>query len=161
MRIGVPESVLDTIRAEAEAGYPHEVCGFLVGTRSGGDARVHEARPAANTRGEEARTRYLIDPETYREAERQADREGRDVVGFYHSHPDAPARPSAYDLDHAWPWVAYVIVAVEDGLAAEATAWRLADDRSRFDPLEIDIEDHVHSTERVNDIERSSPCPES
>lgn len=161
MRIGVPASVLGAIRAEAEAGYPHEICGFLVGNRSGDDVRVHEARPAANTRGTEARTRYLIDPETYREAERRADRSGLAVVGFYHSHPDAPARPSDYDLDHAWPWVAYVIVAVEDGRAAEATAWSLADDRSRFDPLEIDIEDNVYSTERVNDIERSSPCPGS
>lgn len=60
------------------------------------------------------------------------------VVGFYHSHPDAPARPSPYDLEHAtWPWLSYVIVAARSGQAEELTSWVLADDRAAFLPEEI------------------------
>jgi len=56
------------------------------------------------------------------------------VVGFYHSHPDHPARPSAFDLEHAWPFYSYVIVSVEDGAVADMRSWRLRDDRSEFEP---------------------------
>ncbi len=62
---------------------------------------------------------------------------GLDIVGFYHSHPDHPARPSQFDLDNAWPALVYVIVAVNQGKAGETTAWMLADDRSQFTPEEI------------------------
>jgi len=56
------------------------------------------------------------------------------VVGFFHSHPDHPASPSAFDLEHAWPYYSYLIVSVGRGRVADARAWRLATDRSRFEP---------------------------
>jgi len=58
---------------------------------------------------------------------------GAALLGFYHSHPDHPARPSQYDLDHAWPTFAFVIVAVERGEPGEMRSWRLRPDRSAFD----------------------------
>jgi proteasome lid subunit RPN8/RPN11 len=75
----------------------------------------------------------------YQASERVAREAGLDVVGFYHSHPDAPARPSQYDLDHAWPWYSYVIVATSRSGAGEITSWVLEDDRSRFAPEPIEI----------------------
>lgn len=139
-RLALPAAALERVRDEVAAGYPDEVCGFLIGRRDGGGRiEVAAVRPAGNARADERRTRYRIDPDDYRSVEREADRSGSEVVGFYHSHPDAPARPSEYDRDHAWPSVAYLIVEVRGGAAAEATAWRLADDRSRFEPLDMEI----------------------
>lgn len=144
--IVVPEEIRAAIRSEARRGYPHEACGFLLGRlpAEGGTAVVRTARPATNTRSAaDRRRRYLIDPDAYRVVEREADAEGLDVVGFWHSHPDAPARPSEYDLEHAWPTVAYVIVAVADGHPGEIAAWRLADDRSGFTRLDMEIRNAI------------------
>lgn len=57
---------------------------------------------------------------------------GLEILGFYHSHPDQPAQPSAFDREHAWPWFAYLIVAVRNGVPQEITAWTIAEDRSKF-----------------------------
>ena len=75
----------------------------------------------------------MVRPDDYRVAEQRASTLGLELLGFYHSHPDHPARPSQYDLDHAWPVFSYVIVSVRDGEAREMTSWRLRDDRSTFD----------------------------
>jgi proteasome lid subunit RPN8/RPN11 len=61
------------------------------------------------------------------------------VVGYYHSHPDHPARPSGYDRDHAWPWYSYVIVSVEAGSARDTRSWVLDDDRATFQPENLEV----------------------
>ena len=65
------------------------------------------------------------------------------VVGFYHSHPDHPARPSDYDHRHAWPWYSYLILEVRAGVDGELRAWRLTEDRARFEeePLRETLEE--------------------
>ncbi len=90
-----------------------------------------------NERRDERGRRYLIGPDDVVALERQAARDGLRVVGYYHSHPDAPAIPSDYDREHAWPWYIYLIVSVRDGRATEARAWRLLGDRSGFEGVEI------------------------
>jgi len=97
--------------------------------------------PLANQRDTERRTRYLIGPDEFRAAEARARAAGLDIIGFYHSHPDHPAIPSAFDREHAWPWYTYVIVSVHDGRPGVPRAWRLAEDRSRF--LELPIVQHA------------------
>ena len=87
---------------------------------------------AQNLRNDSPQNRYEISPQDYIRADREARQAGLDIVGFYHSHPDHPARPSQFDLDNAWPELIYVIVSVNKGQAGEMTAWKLADDRSRF-----------------------------
>ncbi len=131
-----PDRVLAALRTHAESAYPEECCGILLGTELGGARHVVEARALDNTSAEEKHRRFRIGPDAYREAERTADSRGWVLLGFYHSHPDHPARPSAYDLAHALPWHTYVILAVEGGRAGEWTAWVLAADRSRFEPEE-------------------------
>ena len=86
-----------------------------------------------NTTEEGPRRRFLVRPSDYREAERRATELGAELLGFYHSHPDHPARPSQYDLDHAWPTFAYVIVSVASGAARDITVWWLKEDRSTFE----------------------------
>jgi S-sulfo-L-cysteine synthase (O-acetyl-L-serine-dependent) len=119
----------DAIRRHGEAAYPHECCGALIGTA---DGVVSEALPLDNETDLEQRRRFLITPRDYQRAEEHADRTGRALVGFYHSHPDHPAEPSQFDLDHAWPNLSYPIVSVRDGHATHLRSWRLRHDRARF-----------------------------
>ncbi len=132
---------LARIRAHGEAAYPEECCGILVGrTGKAADgngavlARVVRLVGAENEREDESRhNRYLIPPEVILRTERAARADGLDVVGYYHSHPDHPSRPSDFDRDHAWPGYSYLIVSVRKGRARDERSWRLSDDRSRFD----------------------------
>jgi proteasome lid subunit RPN8/RPN11 len=121
------------IRRHGEETYPHECCGALVGTGSQVTATV--ALP--NTTEEGPRRRFMVRPSDYRVAEQKAAELGGDLLGFYHSHPDHPARPSQYDLDHAWPTFAYIIVAVAQGKSELMTVWYLKEDRSAFDEGEL------------------------
>lgn len=83
--------------------------------------------------------RYLIAPDDLRRVEADLRSEGLEVLGCYHSHPDHPAAPSAFDLEHAWPWYSYIIVRVDQGRAAELTSWVLEDDRSIMRPESVDV----------------------
>lgn len=131
----ISRQLLARIHQHLESGYPNEACGVMLG-KSG---VITEIASADNQRTDSARNRYLIDPLVYLKIEREADRRGLDVLGIYHSHPDVAARPSQFDLDHAWPNFSYLIVSVVKGKAVESNSWRLRDDRSAFDhePVEI------------------------
>ncbi len=90
---------------------------------------------------------FLVRPAGLPARPRGARRElGAELLGFYHSHPDHPARPSQYDLDHAWPFFSYIIVSVRDGVPEDMTSWRLRDDRSAFDQEEsrLDMPNTIH-----------------
>lgn len=127
------EHVLDEIRRHAEATYPEECCGLLLGTYRAGANAIQRAYAVENRNEDRRVDRYVIDPTDYRAADREAGKRGLDVVGIYHSHPDHPARPSKTDLEQAtFPGYTYVIVSVENGRSSETTAWSLSPDRSRF-----------------------------
>jgi proteasome lid subunit RPN8/RPN11 len=121
------------IRAHGAETYPNECCGALIGR----DGMVSDIFALANTTEEGPRTRFLVRPQDYQTAERQASERGAELLGFYHSHPDHPARPSQYDLDHAWPCFSYVIVSVREGVSGDMTSWRLREDRSVFDQEDL------------------------
>src|SRR5437773_5871145 len=125
----ITAAVDQAIRAHGRETYPHECCGALVGK----DDRVTGSVTLPNTTEEGPRRRFLVRPSDYRLAEQRAAELNGELLGFYHSHPDHPARPSQYDLDHAWPTFAYVIVAVASGAAGEVSVWFLKDDRSAFE----------------------------
>lgn len=130
--------VLDAICAHGEAAYPEEGCGFLLGTVHNGRNHVEAVRRVENRRTEHRERRYAISADDYRAAQHSAAEHGLDVVGFYHSHPDHPAQPSATDLEEAtFPGYTYAIVSVQEGTATVLTAWSLAPDRSRFEEEEI------------------------
>ncbi|HET9265302.1 MAG TPA: pyridoxal-phosphate dependent enzyme [Vicinamibacterales bacterium] len=126
----VAPAALARVRADAAAAYPDECCGALLGDVAGG---VETALSLDNVTTAERRRRFLVSPQAYRTAEDEADRTGRRLLGFYHSHPDHPAEPSAFDLEHAWPNLSYVIASVHKGETADVRSWRLRDDRSRFE----------------------------
>ncbi|GHU54408.1 hypothetical protein FACS189442_0600 [Spirochaetia bacterium] len=122
------------IRREGEKAYPKECCGALLGTLLDDNSRrVENILPIDNKREEaEQYHRFEIQPEDYMRAEKTARSQGRDVLGFYHSHPDHPAKPSDFDRDHALPFYSYVIAAVEKGKAVDLTSWELTTDRTQF-----------------------------
>jgi proteasome lid subunit RPN8/RPN11 len=126
------------IHAHGIQTYPHECCGALLG-RDGDEKReVVELLPLANRRNDSPRNRFEVTADDVRLAEKAAREKQLELIGWYHSHPDAPARPSEYDRDHAWPWYSYIIVSVEQGGARNTTSWRLNDDRSGYDAEEIE-----------------------
>ena len=130
MAIELTAAVDAAIRAHGRETFPHECCGAMLGK----DGVVSEAFKMPNTTEEGPRRRFLVRPDDYRIAEKRAREAGLDLLGFYHSHPDHPARPSQYDLDHAWPVFMYVILSVMSGEPGDLTSWRLAADRSAFEP---------------------------
>ena len=132
--IGLSAEPEAAIRGEGEASYPDECCGILLGRLTGDGHKITEAvMPIVNAReAEERYHRFRIEPEDLMRAEKEARKQGRDVLGFYHSHPDHPARPSDYDREYALSFYSYVIVAVERGKAGELTSWELTADRSVF-----------------------------
>ena len=99
-----------------------------------------ETYPISNAREEEAkRNRFLIHPDELLRGERYARAKKLDVVGFYHSHPDSPAVPSQYDLEHAWPSYSYVIVSTSRDGTGDLRSWEQRTDRSMFDEEEIEL----------------------
>lgn len=130
--------ILADIRMHGQDAYPEECCGFLLGHTGPDGNHVAATHRVANRESENRERRYTITSDDYRAADRAAATQGLDVVGFYHSHPDHPARPSATDLAEAtFPGYTYVIVSVQGGAPAEMTAWTLAPDRSKFEPESI------------------------
>jgi proteasome lid subunit RPN8/RPN11 len=142
----------EKIRAHGAETYPHECCGALLGRDSseisGTDPEAEESTPGreilglfplVNRRDDSPRNRFSVTSEDVLAAEKNAREHGLEVVGWYHSHPDHPARPSEYDRDHAWPWYSYIIVGVQGGAPQEMTSWRLNDDRREFSPEGIEI----------------------
>lgn len=128
------EEQISEIEKHGEREYPFECCGLLIGSFDGQDGKTTaEIFPIENAREESARhNRSLITPQNLMRGERYAREKKLDVVGNYHSHPDHPAIPSQFDLDHALPVWSYVIVAVENGKAVDFRSWEMANDRSKF-----------------------------
>lgn len=120
------QPILDTLRAHGEQTYPHECCGVLLGRSTPEANTVEAAAPAGNTRTDSAHNRYNIAPTDLIRIQREARAQGRDIIGFYHSHPDHPAQWSPTDFAEAhWLGCSYVITAIEKGQAAQTNSFRL------------------------------------
>lgn len=119
------------IRQHARETYPDECCGALIAA----NGEIVEAYRLPNTTAAGARRRFLVGPDDYRLAEGRAREVRGTLAGFYHSHPDHPARPSQHDLEQAWPNLVYVIVAVSEGTPGDLRSWRLLEDRSGFEEI--------------------------
>lgn len=133
MAVTLQPGAAAAIRSHGTEAYPNECCGALIGR----DGVVVAAYALPNTTEEGPRRRFRVRPQDYRDAEHHAAEGGAELLGFYHSHPDHPARPSQYDLDHAWPFFSYIIISVRAGAPQDMTLWRLRDDRSAFDQEEL------------------------
>ena len=138
--ISISTDSLNEIREHGVKDYPYECCGLLLGRFTEEGKTVKQPYPISNAREESAkRNRFLIEPEELMRGERFAREHNLDVVGFYHSHPDSPAVPSQYDLEHAWPTYSYIIVSTSAERAGDLFSWEQEPDRSRFNQEEIGV----------------------
>lgn len=141
--IRIESRLLDDIKRHAEQQYPRECCGLLIGRieEDGRTRVVAETYPVSNAWGESdtLHRRMLITPQDYMRAERQFAGQGLGVVGNYHSHPDHPAVPSEFDLEHLapWPTMSCIVVSVRERRAIDLRCWELEANRSRFNEEEI------------------------
>ena len=131
---------LQEIRQHGREAYPEECCGALLGSGENGSACVARVERVGNARAEERRRRYAIDPLEYARLEREADARGMSVLGFYHSHPDHPARPSEYDRQHGLPFFHYIVLGVSAGSPGEIASFVLSEDRGLFEQEELVVE---------------------
>jgi proteasome lid subunit RPN8/RPN11 len=138
MSIRLGRGALDAIRLEAARAYPHEACGALIGSSQ---AHVSEALALPNQETARAGTRFTIAPADYLGAEQAAEARGVQLIGFWHSHPDHPARPSATDREHAWEGLLTVVVSVENGQPRDVTAWSVPGRGLPFAQVPLSLEE--------------------
>ena len=143
MPVVISEKKLQFIKNHARSTYPEECCGFLMGF-DGDVRRIERVASARNVNQDSRRNRYNIDPKELMHADEEARRSDLHLIGIYHSHPDAPAQPSKFDLEHAWPWYSYLLLSVQKGEPEDASVWLLSEDRSKFhlDDLRIIVGDN-------------------
>jgi len=118
-------SVVAELERRASRGYPHEVCGLMIGSQTSNETFVARVTEARNLRTDRLGDRYRLDPEDFLMADADARRDGLDVVGIWHTHPDHPPKPSQTDLESAWEGYSYVILAVRDAGVAGIRSWRI------------------------------------
>ncbi len=139
----LPSAVYEALRAHGEETYPHECCGALLGQPVEDGWQVTAAVRAGNTRTDSAHNRYQIAPIELVKIEREARRQGLEIAGFYHSHPDHPAQWSATDFAEAhWLGCCYVITEVAGGKAAATNSFLLAgttEEDKRFEPQAVAV----------------------
>jgi len=131
--VRLAQAAHDAIRREAARAYPHEGCGALLG-RAG---EIDETLVLANQEHGSPRTRFTVSPADYLATETSADARGLSLLGFWHSHPDHPARPSETDRAYAWPGLLTLVIAVARGAPGELTAWDVPASDAPFRRLEL------------------------
>ena len=139
MALILSNSLYQQIESEGVRAFPNECCGVMIGRDVAGKRIVDRLQPLTNSfEAEEQYHRFRLDPKEYIAVEKTAGEEGKLVLGFYHSHPDHPARPSEYDRQHAWPFYSYVIVSIMSRKPADMTSWLLDEATEQFKQEEIE-----------------------
>ena len=133
----ISPAAFEAVRAHVAEGYPNEICGMLVAPK--GTRAVTETRRATNANTERPRDTYQIDPREHRAIEKDCDRAGLDIVGYYHSHPDHPAQASRFDTERAWAGYVYVIVSIANGQPVDANAFVAEADGGPFRPEPLEV----------------------
>lgn len=136
MKARLSASARRAIQAAADAGYPHEICGVLLG-KLGYEPVIQEAVACANLNTERSRDRYQLDPAGQLAIEKGARARGLDVVGYYHSHPDHSAQASETDNSLSWEATLYLIQSVVSGRSGELRAWHRPPGQPRLAEAQI------------------------
>ena len=133
----IHRDALEAIRAHGAEGFPYEICGLLIGKP--GENLVTQVRRVPNLEKQNPEVRYLIDDKEDMRIRKELYQTDLDVLGYYHSHPNHPARPSVFDTERSWESYLYVIVSVVDGQPAEVNAFVAERDRGPMipEPLEV------------------------
>ena len=149
-RLIINHGLLEDIYSHASSTFPEECCGLLIGTFEDNNATKKPSRTKAMKNvfeSGERHHRYTIDPKEYMTCEIEAEKMGEEIVGIYHSHPNAPAKPSLFDQNHAWPTLSYLVVEVREKKPINVASWILKDDRSEFVQEELIVNKSTLSME--------------
>ena len=130
-------AAMEAVREHGAEGYPHEICGLLVGFPEKG--LITGIRRLRNVNTDRPHDRYDVDPLEDMKARKEIYAAGLDVVGYYHSHPDHPARPSVFDSERSWATYVYIIVSIEKGVAADANAYVSEKDKGPLKPRPLEV----------------------
>ncbi|MCR4320525.1 MAG: M67 family metallopeptidase [Candidatus Brocadiaceae bacterium] len=136
--LGIDNDKLHFIKDQVKKSYPYECCGLLIGTDTS-EKKVVEVRPVQNKNAERTHDRYEIEGKEFVKIDKEASKKGLQIIGIYHSHPDHPAIPSAYDTEHAWAGYSYMIAAVEKGEAIDIRSWLFNEEKKQFEEEEIKL----------------------
>ena len=107
----------------AQAAYPDECCGAMIGSLDGANKRVEYALALDNVSQGSQRARYELRPEDLLRADREARERKLDLIGIYHSHPDCDAYFSETDLKNSCPWYSFVVLSIQGGKFDHANSW--------------------------------------
>ncbi|MCS7136281.1 MAG: M67 family metallopeptidase [Nitrososphaerota archaeon] len=132
MTLIIRKADLDEVIGHALETYPEECCGLLIGRREGDKKVVVRVIKSKNVYVGDRRVRYVVDPLDIYNAEKDAEIHGLMLIGVYHSHPNYPARPSAYDAEVAWPSMTYLIVSIYERKIENVTAWIFYEKNKEF-----------------------------
>lgn len=130
LELKVAKGEWEKMTAWAAEAYPNEGCGIMAGLWN--PKRVLKIYKMTNTNTDRSHDRYVLDPKEFEEVQKQIAQEKMDVIGFYHTHPDHPAMPSAFDTNHAWAEYSYIIIAVNQGKVKKARSWALDEGLREF-----------------------------
>jgi proteasome lid subunit RPN8/RPN11 len=153
--IYISATQLQKIHLHAEKTYPEECCGLLLGTFNKADKIVLEVRETENSWTPETfeclpnipsstgdslskTNRFTIAPYTLLQVQKEARDRSLNIIGVYHSHPDYPAIPSAFDLEIAWAEYSYIITSLQKGEVIDIKSWQLDVNRN-FQPEKIEV----------------------
>ena len=159
-RVIISETQRGLIFAQLEAAYPDEGAGFLLGQPLAGhadaDVVIAEVIAAENvSAAEERHHRFVVKPSDWMRLEDEADSRGLSLVGCYHSHPDSPPLPSAFDREHSLPNFVYIIASVLEGSADEMRCWALRRD-SQSEHVTAVVDDHQWQAIMQRALDRQS-----
>ena len=121
----------------AEACYPRECCGILLGSVDGDNRTAMLAIACRNAYEGDQKDRFQLDPKDQIAADRRAREQGLSVLGFFHSHPNEESYFSATDLKNSWPWYSNIVISVKDGSAAYARCFRANEDQTASEEEEL------------------------
>jgi proteasome lid subunit RPN8/RPN11 len=133
--VEINKELLDKLIEHAQKSYPYESCGILVGQ----PGKIMDVNFVENKIMERKRDRYEIDPGDFLKVDKLTREKGQEIIGFYHSHPDHPALPSDFDIEHAWPEYIYIIISVVNGNKHNVKAWKLFPDNKKIKEEELNI----------------------
>ncbi|MDX8393816.1 MAG: M67 family metallopeptidase [Mariprofundales bacterium] len=135
----VAQGVIPLMRSHAIKGYPHEICGLLIGKFSTSGWQIDEAIPVPNINTERVADRFQLDPKIYKQTDTKLRGTGREIIGVYHSHPDCPAKPSPTDVEHAWDGWCYIIISVAEKQVVDISFWALNDAGTAFSASSAEV----------------------
>ncbi len=121
----------------AQATYPNECCGAMMGSIGDDGKTVSAAMPLENAYEGERGSRYELRPEDLLKADKEARSRKLDLIGIYHSHPDCDAYFSETDLKNSCPWYSFVVLSIRNGAFDHANSWLPDADQTKAEREEL------------------------